>query len=133
LKNKKEMLVSTLRLLLAEVHNLEIEKKGKLTEDDVLGLIRKEVKKRKEAILAYKKGKREDLVKKEEKELAILNEYLPQPMSKEELEKIVEDVIGEMKAKGPQDFGQVMGQVMGKVKGRADGSLVSELVKKFLI
>ncbi|HUV43095.1 MAG TPA: GatB/YqeY domain-containing protein [Patescibacteria group bacterium] len=132
LKERKENVVSTLRLLLAEIHNQEIAKQSQLSEEEIVGLIQKEIKQRKESIEAYQKGKRNDLVSKEEEELATLNKYLPQQLSVEELETTVQSVIKEIGASGPGDFGKVMGVVMTKVKGRADGQTVSEAVKKIL-
>lgn len=132
LKKKEELVASTLRLLLAEIHNQEIEKQAELTEEDFIGVLQREIKKRKEAIEAFQKGKRDDLVKKEKAELAILNKYLPQQLSPKELETTIKDVIRETGAVGEKDFGKVMGAVMAKVKGKADGKVVSETVKKIL-
>lgn len=134
LKEKNEITASTLRFLLADIHNKEIElkKRGKLSDDEVVAVIRKQVKEHQESIEAYKKGKREDLVEKEEKELAILRKYLPQELSFKELERIVKETIKEISAKSPADFGKVMGIVMGRVKGRAEGKEVAKLVKEKL-
>lgn len=132
LKSKKEIEVSTLRLLLSEIHNQEIAKQAALTEEDITEVVQKEIKKRKEAIEAYQKGKRDDLVAKEKQELAILNKYLPQQLSSKELEVIIHSVIKETGASSTSDFGKVMGAVMARVKGQADGKVVSESVKKAL-
>lgn len=132
LKDKKEAEVSTLRLLLSEIHNQEIAKQAKLTEEDFIEVVQKEIKKRKEAIEAYQKGKRDDLVAKEKEELKILNKYLPQQLSSQELEAIIQSVIKEIGASSMSDFGRVMGAVMAKVRGRVDGKAVSESVKKAL-
>lgn len=134
LKEKDEATISTLRFLLAAIYNKEIElkKRGKLTDDEVTGVIRQQIKQHQESIEAYQKGKREDLVKKEKQELAILRKYLPQELSPEELEKIVKETIEEIGAKSPADFGKVMGVVVGKVKGRVEGKVVAETVKREL-
>ena len=132
LKDRNELVVSTLRLLLSEIHNQEIEKKADLTEEEIIGIIQKEVKKRKESIEAYQRGKRDDLVKKEKEELAILNKSLPRQLSSKELETIIQLVIKKVGASGLSDFGKVMGEVMTKAKGRAEGKVVSEAVKKTL-
>jgi len=132
LKEKNELQVSTLRLLLAEIHNRQIEKQAELTEEDIVAVLRKEAKKRQESVEAYEKGGRQELADKESKELLILSKYLPQEMSPQELEKIVKEVIGKVGAQGADDFGKVMGGVMGKVKGQIDGAKVSEAVKKLL-
>lgn len=132
LKDRKEAEVSTLRLLLSEIHNQEIAKQAELTEEDIIKVVQKEVKRRREAIEAYQKGKRDDLVAKEKQELEILNKYLPQQMSSQELETIIQSVIKETGASGMSDFGKAMGAIMAKVRGRADGKAVSESVKKAL-
>lgn len=132
LKEKKETQVSTLRLLISEIHNRQIEKQADLSNEDVIAVIRRGVKQRQEAIEAYEKGGRQELADKEKQELEILSNYLPQEMSSEELEKITKEVIDGIGASGPGDFGKVMGVVMGKVKGRIDGAKVAEAVKKLI-
>ncbi len=132
LKAKNEIAVSTLRLLLSEIHNRGIEKQSELNDEDIISVMRKGVKQREEAIESYQKGGRQDLADKEKQELAILSNYLPQEMSLEELEKITKEVINEVGASGPSDFGKVMGVVMSKVKGRIDGAKVAEVVKKLI-
>lgn len=129
---RDEIKVAVLRLLLAEIHNGEISKGGQLTDPDIVSIIQREVKKRKEAAAGFRSGNREDSAKKEEAEEAVLQAYLPQALSNEELTKIVEDSINEVGAKSMQDMGKVMGVVMGKVAGRADGGTVSSLVKQKL-
>lgn len=130
---KDGLKVATLRFLLAELKNLEIQKKSDLTDEDVIATIRHQIKQRKEAIDLYKKGNRQDLVDKEEQESEILSKYLPQEISAENLEKLVSQTIKESGATGPKDFGKVMGMVMAKIKGQADGSQVAELVRKLLL
>lgn len=135
LKVKDKLLVSTLKFLLAQIRNKEIELRGtekKLTDEMVMGVIRQEIKKRKEAAILYRQGKREDLAEKEEDEFQILSKYLLQAFSAEKLAKIVQETIEQVKAKGPADFGKVMGAVMAKIKGQADGSQVVEVVRKAL-
>jgi uncharacterized protein len=132
LKEKKEMQVSTLRLLVSEIHNQGIEKQNKLTNEDIIAVIRKEVKQREEAIDSYQKGGRQDLADKEKQEQEVLSNYLPQEMPLEELEKIVKESIDGLGSSGPSDFGRVMGVVMSKVKGRIDGAKVAEAVKKLI-
>ncbi len=132
LKKGDSLKVSVLRLLIAEIHNQEIEKRQELNKEETITIIQKEVKKRQESIEAYQKGKREDLVKKEKKELKILSEYLPQQLSPQELEKIIQSVIKKVSATNLSDFGKVMGLVMSEVKGRADGKVISKIVKNIL-
>lgn len=134
LKEKDTKRVSVLRFLLSAIHNREIElnKRGELKDEETVGVIRLQVKQHRESIEAYRKGKREDLARKEEEELEILNTYLPQQISDEELEKIIIKTLKEVKATGPADFGKVMGQVIKKVKGRAEGKIIAETVKNLL-
>jgi hypothetical protein len=132
LKEKKEAQVSTLRLLLSEIHNRQIEKQADLVDEDIVSVIRRAVKQRQESIEAYQKGNRLELAEKEKEESMILSNYLPQEMSAEELEKTVKEVIEGLGSVGPGDFGRVMGAVMGRVKGRIDGAKVTEVVKKLI-
>jgi uncharacterized protein YqeY len=134
LKEKDLVRISALRFLLSQIQNKEIElnKRNRLSDEEIVAVIRKQAKERQESIEAYRQGNRDDLVKKEEVELKILNTYLPQLLSSEELEKIVSQTIKEIGAKGAEDFGKVMGAVMGKVKGGADGQMVASLVKKMI-
>lgn len=130
--DKDEIKVSTLRLLLSEIHNVEIQKGGELVEADVISVIQREVKKRKEAAAGFRNGGREDAAQKEEAEAKILENYLPAQLSNEELTEIVDRVIKEVGATSVSDTGRVIGAVMGKVSGRADGGRVSGMVKKKL-
>lgn len=132
LKSKDEPKVSTLRLLLSALNYKKIEVQRELTDQDILSVIQKEVKKRKESIELFKQGKRDDLVAKEEAELQILQTYLPQQLSEEELIRLVDQAIQETNATALVQMGIVMKQVMAKAQGQADGKLVSELVKKRL-
>jgi len=120
----------TVRFLLAQIQNREIEKRSTgqaptLTDEEVIEALQKEVKKRREAIELFRKGGRPELVQKEEKELVFIAGYLPAEMSREELEKIIVD----LKNQGFNDFNSLMKEAMKKVKGKADGKLVSEIVK----
>ena len=126
--------VGTLRYILSAIHNAEIEKgKGEtLTEEELVTILQKQAKQRRESIEAYEEGGRADLAEKEQKELGIIESYLPEQMGEEEIAKLVEEAISETGASGPQDMGKVMGALMPKVKGKADGSLVSRLVKENL-
>lgn len=126
---REEIKVSTLRLLLSEIKNAQIAKGAKLSDQDLLTIIQKEVKKRQEASAYFRQGGREEQAQTEEKELAILQSFLPAKLSNEELTKLVEDSINEVGAKSLADMGKVMGIVMSKVKSQADGGTVSALVK----
>lgn len=139
LKAREELRVSVLRLLIAELKNQKISKMRELTDEDFVEVVRHEIKGRKESIEAYQKGGRQDLVDKETAELKILEEYMPEQMSVEELKKIVEATVAEVGVAGlpagkagMKDFGKVMGAVMGKVKGKTDGNAVSAVVRQVL-
>lgn len=129
---RDEVKVSTLRLLLSEIKNAEISKGASLEEQDIISIVSKEVKKRKEAAAGFRLGGREEQAQKEEAELKILEVYLPAQLSIDQLTKIVEESINEVGATSVSDIGKVIGAVMGKVKGRSDGSTVSSLVKERL-
>ncbi len=129
---RDEIKVSTLRLLLSEIKNAEISKGEELKIEEIISIIQREVKKRKEAAEGFRGGGREQQAQKEEAESRILEGYLPAQLNIEELTKLVEDTINELGATSMQDIGKVMGAVMGKVLGRADGGMVSQLVKERL-
>ena len=114
---KDEVKTSTLRLLLSEIHNSEIAKPVGLDESDIISVIQKEAKKRKEAVEAFGSGGRKDQAQKEEAELKILEMYLPAQIEDRELTEIVIQAINELGASGTADMGKVIGAVMGKVKG----------------
>ncbi len=124
--------VSTLRLLISEIKNKEIDAKGELEDGDVLTLIQKAVKQRQDSIIQYEKGGRKDLADKEKAEMEILKLYLPEELSQDEILKIIDNAIATTGASSLKEMGKVMKEVMPKVKGRADGKLVNELVRKRL-
>jgi len=132
LKSGDQMRLSTLRFLLAAIQNEEIAKQKELTEEDVVAVVQRQVKQHRESIEAFQKAHRDDLVQKEQTELQILNKFLPQQLSEEELRKVVEEVVGQLPESEKNNFGKVMGAVIGRVKGKTDGSMVSEVVKEFL-
>ena len=133
---KDALKTSVLRLLLSAVGYYEIQKGGAgytATEEDVLAVIQKEAKQRRDSIEEYKKANRQDLVDKEQQELALLQAYLPTQMSEEEITKLVKEAIENTDASSPQDMGKVLGMIMPQTKGNADGSLVSRIVKEALV
>ena len=131
-KGDKER-VSTLRLLLSSISNAEIASKGTpLDEGAVLAVMSKQAKQHRESIEAFRKGNRDDLVAKEERELAIVLEYLPQPMARDEIADAARQVMGDVGARGPGDKGKVMGKLMSQVKGKADGGEVNAVVTELL-
>lgn len=132
MKARDEIRLSTLRLLSSALNYEFIAKQHVLNEEEELAVVRREVKKRKDAIEAYEKAKATDRAEKEKKEMAILNEFLPAEMSEEEVTKLVDAAIAETGAKSIADIGKVMGVVMAKTGGRAEGGVVSNLVKSKL-
>lgn len=130
--SRDEMARSTLRLLLASLHNARIAKGADLTDEEVVGEIARDVKRHRESIAAYEAGSRADLVDKERGELEVLTRYLPSQLSKEEVSKIVEGVIAEIGASSMVDMGKVMSGVMAKVGAGADGAVIAQEVKKRL-
>jgi uncharacterized protein len=129
LKARDEVSVSTLRFLLSGIHNAKIAKGSELSDPEVLTEIAREAKRHKESIEAFEKAGREELASKEKAELGILQKYLPEQLTEEEISKVVLKVIAEVGATGAGDIGKVMGIVMARVKGKADGGVVSEIVK----
>ena len=123
---------STLRMLMSSINNAEIAKKGQLEDSDILGIIAKEVKQHQESIASFKEGNRPDLVEKEEVEMAILQDYLPEQLSRDDIVAEAKQVIADVGAQGPGDKGKVMQQLMPKMKGKADGKLVNEVVGELL-
>ncbi len=134
-KAKEEARLGVLKMLRSEIANAEIIKRGKggegpLTDDEIMSLIVREVKKRKDAQDLYLKGGRMDLSENEEKERQILETYLPEQMSEAEIRNIVKEAIEKIGAKDIKDLGKVMGELAPKTKGRADGALVSKIVRE---
>ena len=123
---------SVIRLLVSAIHNTEIARQAKLEDADIYGVIAKEVRQRQESIDAFKQGKRDDLVAQEEAEMAILQGYLPQQMSREEIVAEVQKIIAEVGASGPGDKGKVMPKLIAQLKGKADGRLINEVVTELL-
>lgn len=132
LKERKMEEVSFLRLIKNAILNKEIEKQRELKEDEILEILFSEIKKIEEAIILFKKGGREDLVEKAEKEKEILKRYLPPQLSDSELEKLVREKIEKLGVKGLKEMGKVIGALILEAKGRVDGKRVAEMVKKVL-
>ena len=122
----------TLRLILSSLQGAEKELQRPLSEDEELQVLQRERKKRLEAAEAFRNAGREEQADKEEDELDVLEEFMPDPLSEDELEEIVDDVIAEVGATSVRDIGRVMADVMPQVAGRADGSAVSQIVREKL-
>ena len=123
---------SVLRLLRAAIANAEIARQVTLDDSDILGVIAREARQRQESIAAFKEGGRRDLEEKEQAELAILQEYLPQQMTREQIMDAARTVIAEVGAQGPGDKGKVMPKLIAELKGRADGREVNAVVTELL-
>lgn len=124
--------MNAIRYLLAQVKNAEIDKGSELTDEEILRLISREIKKLEEAAEEFKAGGNEERAREELEEAEILKRYLPEPLSEEEIEALVDEAIKATKATSIRDMGRVMKEVLPKTAGRADGKLVSEIVKKKL-
>ncbi|MDD4467116.1 MAG: GatB/YqeY domain-containing protein [Candidatus Pacebacteria bacterium] len=139
MKSKETLTLSVLRMLLSSIllkekdKNYQLRKENdkakdvELTDEEVLKVIFSEVKKRKDSVLAFQKGNREDLVQKESEEIAILEKYLPRQLTEEEIKEIAEKLV-----KRGDNFGEAMSKVIQKISGRADGAKVSKAVKEIL-
>jgi uncharacterized protein YqeY len=123
---------SVLRFLMSSIHNAEIAKQAALDNSDILGVIAKEVKQHNESIEAFKQGNRKDLVAKEEAELAIIQAYLPQQMSRDEIIEEARRVIEQVGAQVLADKGKVMKELMPGMKGKADGKVINDVVTELL-
>ncbi|MFL5680279.1 MAG: GatB/YqeY domain-containing protein [Chloroflexota bacterium] len=121
-----------LRMATNAAYNLEKRQGKPLTDDELLGVVTREVKTRRESVEAFRKGGREDLASKEESEIAILQEYLPQALSEEEIRSLVDEAVAATGATSARDMGKVMGWLSPRTRGRADGKRVSELVAQSL-
>jgi uncharacterized protein len=132
---KNEVRTSTIRLVLSALKYFEIQKGGAgyvATDEEILEVVSKEAKKRKESLVVYKENNRQDLVDKEQEELDVLQKYLPEQMSEAEIRTLVQEAIQQTGATSPADMGKVMGTLVSKTKGKADGSIVSRIVREEL-
>ncbi len=128
-KAKDKIRLSALRMIKAALHNREIDSKGGLSEKDALQVMSSMAKQRRDSIEQFRNGGRMDLVEKEEKELAIIQEFMPEQMSEEDIKKAIEAAVEEVGAAGVRDMGKVMKALMPVITGKADGKMVSEMVK----
>lgn len=132
---KEEEKLSTIRMLKSAIQYYEIQKGGagyEAIDEDVVEVVGREIKKRKESIELYEKGGRQELADKEKRELEVLKDYLPEQLSNDEIKKLVEDAISQTGASTMQDMGKVMSILSPQTKGKADGGMVSSLVREKL-
>ena len=132
MKNSKKEKVLAIRNILEKIKKIEVDNQKELSENEVIRIISKYAKQLRDSITQFKVGNRLDLVEKEDKELKIVEEFLPQQLSKEKINQIVQDVIKELNAKNMSDMGMVMKKIMDITKGAADGKLISEAVRGYL-
>lgn len=132
MRAKDSLRMNTVRGLKSAIKYREIELMKPLDDAGILGVVATEIKRRRDSVEQYRAGNRADLADKEEAEIRLLQDYLPQQLSAAELEAKVDEVIGRVGAKGPKDMGAVMKALLPDVQGRADGKVVSELVKQRL-
>lgn len=124
--------LSVIRMARASLRNIEINERKDLTDDEVLDVIAKEVKMRRDSLEEFKKANRQDLVKQTEEEIVILMEYLPKQLTETEVRELVAEIICKTGAKGAKDMGKVMAVLMPQVKGRAAGKMVNSIVREQL-
>ncbi len=132
MKSNDKLRLSTIRMIRSALKNKEIELRKKLEDEDVVKVVQVMVRKGEESVEQFQAGGRVDLVEKEKKELDILKSFLPQPLSQEEILKIIDQSIQETQASSLKDIGKVMKSVMPKIGGKADGKLINQLVKEKL-
>jgi uncharacterized protein YqeY len=134
IRSRNEVVSGTVRMLLAAITNEEVAGKSAkvLTDAEIITVLSREAKKRREAVEAYTQAKRDDLASKEKAEAAVIANYLPEQLSKDEIKKLIADAIAETDAKGPAGMGLVMKALQPKIAGKADGGVVSGLVKAAL-
>ena len=128
-KTKDDVIVSVLRLVKSSIKNCEIAAKKQINDDEIIRLLKKEVKQRQDSSEAYKNAGRDDLLEKEQTEIVIIKKYFPKQMSDEEISKFIDEAIVEVNATEMKDMGRVIALVMEKTKGGADGSKVANLVR----
>ena len=129
---RDNVLRDTLRLMVAAIENGRIDVGHELSDDETLRVLQKEAKQRRESIVEYRKGNREDLVEQEQKELDIIQTYLPEQLGEDEVRQFVVETIAEVGATGPDDMRNVMGPLMQKLGGRADGRVANAIVRELL-
>lgn len=132
MKTKNKLRKDVITMVRAAIKQREVDERVELSDEDIIDIISKQVKQKKDSISEFQKGDRQDLVELTEKEIDILLEYLPKQLSEEEVDEIVKETIDEVGAESVKDMGKVMNGVLPKIKGRADGSLVNKLVRQYL-
>lgn len=132
MRNKDQLRKNVVTMIRADIKQVEVDKRVELTDEDIIEIISKQAKQRRDSMKEFEKGGRDDLVKQAEQEVNVLMEYLPEQLSEEEIEIIIKEVIANIGATSMKDMGKTMAAAMPKFKGRADGNVVNQIVKKFL-
>ncbi len=132
MREKDTLRKDTITMLRAAILQVEKDSQKVLTDDEICGIVAKEVKKRKESVSEYEQAGRQDIADNLKREIEILSKYLPEQLTEEEITKMVESAIVESGANGPRDMGKVMGILRPKTQGKADGKIVSDIVKEKL-
>jgi uncharacterized protein len=132
LRAKDSLRLNTIRSVISAIKNQEIDLRKDIEEEEIITLVTREVKKRKEASALFKEGGRTDLMEKEIQEMVVLQVYLPEQVSEEVLRKRIQEVISETEAKGMKDFGKIMKVLVPEFKGKADNALIKDLAGEFL-
>lgn len=132
MKNQDKKTLAVIRMVKGAMGMEELNKKRELTDDEVIALISKQIKTRKESIVEFEKGNREDLIKETEEEIEILNKYMPEQLSDEEVNKIIDEIFAEVKPESIRDMGKIMKEATSKLNGKADMGNVSSIIKNKL-
>lgn len=132
MKEQNKLELSVIRMLKGAMQMEELNKKAELTDDEIISLIAKQIKTRKESIVEFEKGNRQDLIDATNAEIEILNKYMPEQLSEEEVLKIIDEIFEEVKPESIRDMGKVMGIANSKLKGRTDMGYVSSIIKSKL-
>lgn len=132
MKNKEKERLAVIRMVKGAIQMEELNKKSTLTDDEVVTIIAKQIKTRKESIVEFAKGNREDLIRQTEDEITILETYMPEQMSEEEIDRVIEETFAKVNPVGPSDIGKLMGTISPILKGKADLGLVNKKIREKL-
>ena len=133
MRDRNKERTSTLRMAISELKKEEIDKRTELSDEETTKILQRMIKQRKESMSQFIDASRDDLAEKEKSEILILEDFLPEQMSEDEMEKLILEAISETEAKEPQDMGKVMGSLKSKIKGNADMGIISSIVKQKLL
>jgi hypothetical protein len=132
MKAQDKQKLAVIRMVKGAISLEEINTKKELNDDDIIGIIAKQIKTRKESIVDFEKGARQDLIDQTNEEIKILEEYMPEQLSEEEIEKVITEIMNEVNPTGMSDMGKIMKEASSKLKGKADMSFVSKIIKEKL-